>query len=119
MYYFLLSMLFVNLAFAQERMKPEETEVWEPEPRLVFPGVLNSPPSDAEILFDGTNYVHFDCDKNKNVIDFFRYGRNDETYILETLEKNFDVSMIDEHDEDYQDLQSDDTNVITIKLEEN
>ena len=74
---------------------------------------------DTEILFDGTNYLHFACDKNKNVIDFFRYGRNDETYILETLEKNFDVSMIDEHDEDYQDLQSDDTNVITIKLEEN
>mgnify|MGYP003660986267 FL=1 len=81
--------------------------------------VIFNKEQDTEILFDGTNYVHFDCDKNKNVIDFFRYGRNDETYILETLEKNFDVSMIDEHDEDYQDLQSDDTNVITIKLEEN
>jgi len=71
---------------------------------------------DTEVLFDGTNYVHFDCDKNKNVIDIFRYGRNDETNILETLKKEFEVSMIDEHDEEYQDFQSNDTNVVTITM---
>lgn len=71
---------------------------------------------DTEILFDGTNYLHFACDKNKNVIDIFRYGRNDETNILKTLEKKFEVSMIDEHDEEYQDFQNDDTNVVTITM---
>lgn len=70
MYYFLLSILFVNLAFAQERMKPEETEVWEPEPRLVFPGVLNSPPSDAEILFDGTNFSKWRHESTKGEVQW-------------------------------------------------
>ena len=71
---------------------------------------------DTEILFDGTNYLHFACDKNNNIIDIFRYGANDESEILDTLENEFEVSMIDEHDEENQDLQSDDTNVVTITM---
>lgn len=36
--------------------KPEDTEVWEPVPPIVTPGVSNSsPPSDAIVLFDGKN----------------------------------------------------------------
>lgn len=35
---------------------PQETEVWEPVPRIVEPGATNtSPPADAVVLFDGTN----------------------------------------------------------------
>ena len=35
---------------------PEETEVWEPIPAVVTPGaVCMTPPSDAIVLFDGTN----------------------------------------------------------------
>jgi len=35
---------------------PKATEVWEPEPRVVTPGATSSTaPSDAIILFDGTN----------------------------------------------------------------
>ena len=35
---------------------PKETEVWEPVPPIVTPGSTNSaPPSDAIVLFDGTN----------------------------------------------------------------
>ena len=79
--------------------------------------VIYNKEQNKELFFDGTNYLHFACDKNKNVIDIFRYGRNDETNILETLEKKFEVSMIDEHDEQYQDFQSDDTNVVTITME--
>ena len=34
--------------------KPEETEVWEPEPEVVTPGATaHHPPSDAIVLFDG------------------------------------------------------------------
>jgi hypothetical protein len=37
-------------------MKPEMTEIWEPEVRVVTPGkVLGDAPSDAIILFDGKN----------------------------------------------------------------
>ncbi len=35
---------------------PKDTEVWEPVPRIVTPGKTNNaPPSDAIVLFDGTN----------------------------------------------------------------
>ncbi len=43
-----------NKASAQQ-MKPEETEVWEPEPAAVDPGGETRPPSDAVVLFDGTD----------------------------------------------------------------
>jgi hypothetical protein len=33
--------------------RPEDTEVWEPEPRMVTPGETGTPPSDAVVLFDG------------------------------------------------------------------
>jgi hypothetical protein len=34
---------------------PEETEVWEPEPAIVTAGVNGAPPSDAIVLFDGSD----------------------------------------------------------------
>lgn len=41
---------------AQQPMKPEETEIWEPVPPTVTPGKSGSDaPSDAIILFDGKN----------------------------------------------------------------
>ena len=44
------------LAQTQETMKPADTEVWEPVPKVVTPGMNNTaPPSDAIVLFDGTN----------------------------------------------------------------
>jgi hypothetical protein len=40
----------------QAGAKPEDTEVWEPVPRVVTPGETNAaPPSDAIVLFDGKN----------------------------------------------------------------
>lgn len=45
-------------SFAQEnekKMKPSETEIWEPKVPVVVPGKNNTAPSDAIILFDGTN----------------------------------------------------------------
>ncbi len=36
--------------------RPEDTEVWEPVPKVVTPGATNAaPPSDAIVLFDGKN----------------------------------------------------------------
>jgi hypothetical protein len=38
----------------QNRPRPQETEVWDPEPKVVTPGAVDSaPPSDAIVLFDG------------------------------------------------------------------
>src|SRR5881398_656306 len=39
-----------------KRMKPEETEVWQPVPKIVIPGRNDrDPPSDAIVLFGGEN----------------------------------------------------------------
>jgi hypothetical protein len=51
---FLILSLYANCSFAQEG-DPKKTEVWEPEPKVVTPGMNNSAPSDAIILFDGKN----------------------------------------------------------------
>ncbi len=38
------------------KAKPEDTEVWEPVPKVVTPGATcSAPPSDAIVLFDGKN----------------------------------------------------------------
>ena len=50
--------VFAASAFAQSqsKMRPEETEVWKPVPRVVTPGTTDAaPPSDAIILFNGKN----------------------------------------------------------------
>ena len=40
----------------QSKARPEDTEVWSPEPRVVTPGRTDSDaPSDAIVLFDGHN----------------------------------------------------------------
>jgi hypothetical protein len=49
---------FSALLSAQEasQPKPEDTEIWQPEPKIVTPGATSSAsPSDAIILFDGKN----------------------------------------------------------------
>ena len=46
----------LGAAHAQQTGKPEETEVWEPVPKVVVPGKTSGEaPSDALILFDGKN----------------------------------------------------------------
>ena len=53
---------FISLSlplFAQQppaKPKPEDTELWTPEPKVVTPGATcDAPPSDAIVLFDGKN----------------------------------------------------------------
>ncbi len=44
------------MAQAQQKAKPEDTEVWEPVPKAVTPGEVHiAAPSDAKVLFDGKN----------------------------------------------------------------
>jgi 3-keto-disaccharide hydrolase len=52
----LASMTAFLVAQEPAKPKPEDTEVWEPVPKIVTPGATNAdPPSDAIVLFDGKN----------------------------------------------------------------
>ena len=49
-------LLWLPVGLAQRQPNQEDptlTEVWEPVPRVVTPGVGNAPPSDAVVLFSG------------------------------------------------------------------
>jgi hypothetical protein len=56
-----------QLVQAQPQAKPEDTEVWDPIPKVVTPGkmIANDPPSDAIILFDGKNLSKWTMADNK------------------------------------------------------
>jgi hypothetical protein len=45
--------------FKKDFTKPEATELWEPKPKIVTPGVGTAPPSDAIVLFNGKNMDHW------------------------------------------------------------
>ncbi len=49
-----LAMLF-SLGMLAQEWHPELTEVWEPVPPVVTPGNGAAPPSDAIVLFDGSD----------------------------------------------------------------
>ena len=52
-------LLIFDITYSQKLSNPEDFEVWEPEPQVVVPGSNNSPPSDAIVIFDGTNFDYW------------------------------------------------------------
>ena len=53
---FIASTGIVTLSYAQQTMKPQDTEKWEPVPKIVTSAkAIGEAPSDAIILFDGKN----------------------------------------------------------------
>jgi len=51
-----------------EPTKPEATEIWEPKPPTVTPGKNGAPPSDAIVLFDGTNFSEWTSPRDSSEV---------------------------------------------------
>ncbi len=67
----MLAVVAIPLAAQQQAQRtagrPEETEVWEPVPKVVTPGANNTaPPSDAIVLFDGKNLDEWVSNRDKS-----------------------------------------------------
>ncbi len=68
----LIAATSVSAQLKPEKMTPESSELWDPVPRLVKPGKLSanlggtSAPSDAVVLFDGTNLDSWVSSKDGN-----------------------------------------------------
>jgi hypothetical protein len=56
-----LTITSLSLSTNAQEAKSEDTEVWEPVPKVVTPGAANhAPPADAVVLFDGKDMSTFD-----------------------------------------------------------
>lgn len=68
---FLIFTVFAFLAETnaqQQQPKPEATEVWEPEPKVVTPGEGTKAPSDAIVLFDGKDFSNWVSGKDGGAV---------------------------------------------------
>lgn len=68
---YIVATLLAATAFtaqAQEKPKPEDTEVWEPAPKVIAPGKIKfeAAPSDAIILFDGKDESEWVLTSDRN-----------------------------------------------------
>lgn len=65
----ILLFLFSFLPFCISQITdPKATEVWQPEPRVVTPGQGTKPPSDAIVLFNGTNFDEWWSAKDSSAV---------------------------------------------------
>ena len=60
---------FLSSKINAQKIESEEKKTNDLEPEIVVPGNFSSPPSDAIVLFDGSNFSHWHHSKSKNLLD--------------------------------------------------
>ena len=70
MRYFSFLFIIGQTLFSQNNYEAVDTEVRDPEPKIVSPGNLSSPPSDAVVLFDGEDFSKWQHSKSKEPVEW-------------------------------------------------
>ena len=60
---------------------PKATEIWEPQVRVVTPGEGTKPPSDAIVLFDGSNFSEWQSAKDSSKVTWTLNGDGSATVL--------------------------------------
>lgn len=63
---FTLILIWIGTCLFAQTKDPKDSEVWDPEPRVVTPGTNATAPSDAIVLFDGATLDAWQSTKVKN-----------------------------------------------------
>ena len=71
----------------------------------------------SNLFYRDKNFLHFDMNKEGNIIDVRRYGSNNASEILLPIEDHLGMLFVSEHEDEYSELADDETNVVSISLE--
>ena len=113
MKYFIIILFFVQFIFSQKNIDKKkydsirtqylaiakENEVWEPEPDVVIPVIKGSPPSDAIILFDGSDFSKWHHSNSNLPVEWTMNKDKSMTVVLGTgsIETKFEHGSIQLH----------------------
>ena len=71
MKYIITFFLISNIIFCQDKKTPDQSEIWEPQVKIVDPYEFDGVPGDAIILFDGTDFSKWKSERNNQEVKWF------------------------------------------------
>jgi len=71
----------------------------------------------SNLFYRNKNYLHFDMNKEGHIIDVRRYGSNNDSVILMSIEEHLGMRFVSEHEDEYSKLADEETNVVNISFE--
>jgi hypothetical protein len=78
--------------------------------------VVDNDEEDEHYFIYKDNYIHYATNHKGEIIDTFRYGRNNADLVLSVLEEEYEMNWISEYEGEYAELTDEDTSVIHIKI---
>ena len=71
MKYIINFFLISNIIFSQDKKIRDQSEIWEPEVKIVDPYEFDGVPGDAIILFDGSDFSKWKSERNNQEVKWF------------------------------------------------